>query len=388
MPEVPQISTDLVPEQFGSSVAGLRVNTPNGQYELHRVLDEILSGRRQPVSSENLLSLSQQYHGSEMGLDVFKRVAKYVDNPQYLMSNVPVEKTHGYAVNYGAPHWNNLVYYAGLPADFIAKQSHDLFARPVVEMKDGKFNILDPKTGKLLIGGIESQGELRERVAQLSKYLGSVPIVSVFLKQFARVGGYAMEGHLFEGSSAGTMAATKMNETAYNRFKEKYPDIPLEEARLKMNRARASTEASAADPFGMNTVVGGQTEPATVGKIKSFNQIRKAAEGWQTAPNYNHMTNAVMLHAMGITSSSDSLQVAHAVNRMVGFNGPMLIIKPRYQTEAFRKEMLKMVRSGIPLMSVGDLQNPAARVKEAIRVYKFYEDVKPLSTSRTQDEER
>lgn len=388
LPELPQISSELTAESFGRSVAGTRVNTPNGQYELHRVLDEILSGNRQPVSSENLLSLSQQYHGSEQGLDVFKRVAKYVDNPQYLMSNVPVDKTHGYAVNYGAPHWNNLVYYAGLPADFIAKQSHDLFARPVVEMKDGKFNILDPKTGKLLIGGIESQGELRERMAQLSKYLGSVPIVSVFLKQFARVGGYAMEGHLFEGSSAGTMASTKMNEAAYNRFKEKYPDIPLEEARLKMNRARASTEASAADPFGMNAVVGGENEPATAGKIKSFNQIRKAAEGWQSAPNYSNGTNAVMLHAMGVTSASDSLQMAHAVNRMVGFNGPMLIIKPRYQTEAFRKEMLKMVRSGIPLMSVGDLQNPAARVKEAIRVYKFYEDVKPLSTSRTQDEER
>ena len=388
LPELPQISSDLTAESFGQSVAGVRVNTPNGQYPLKQVLTEIIGGRRGPAAPEILLELSQQYHGTEQGLDIFKRVAKYVDNPQYLMSNVPVDKTHGYAVNYGAPHWNNLVYYAGLPADFIAKQSHDLFARPVVEMKDGKFNILDPKTGKLLIGGIESQGELRERMAQLSKYLGSVPIVSVFLKQFARVGGYAMEGHLFEGSSAGTMASTKMNEAAYNRFKEKYPDIPLEEARLKMNRARASTEASAADPFGMNTVVGGVDEPATVGKIKSFNQIRKAAEGWQSAPNYGNGTNAVMLHAMGITSASDSLQVAHAVNRMVGFNGPMLIIKPRYQTEAFRKEMLKMVRSGIPLMSVGDLQNPTARIKEAIRVYKFYEDIKPLSTSRTQDEER
>ena len=390
IPELPQFSSELNAASFGSGVAGLRVNTPTGQYALRQVLLEILDGRRQPQTTETLLELSKGYHGSEQGLDVFKRVAKYVDNPQYLMSNVPVDKTHGYAVNYGAPHWNNQVYYAGLPADFIAKQSHDLFARPVVEMKDGKFNILDPKTGKLLIGGIESQAELRERVAQLSKYLGSVPIVSVFLKQFARVGGYAMEGHLFEGSNAPTMAS-RFNESAVARFNEKYPDIALDSARLKMNRATSGTDASAASPFGMNAVINSNpdaTEQPTVGKIKSFNQIRKSAEGWASAPDQKNTTNAIMLHAMGITSSSDSLQVAHAVNRMIGFNGPMLIIKPRYQTEAFRKEMLKMVRSGLPLMSVGDLQNPAARINEGIKAYRFYEDVKPLSTQRTQDEER
>jgi len=390
IPELPQLSTEQNASSLGSGVAGLRVNTISGQFSLRQVLLEILDGRRQPQTTETLLELSKGYHGNEVGLDIFKRVAKYVDNPQYLLSNVPVDKTHGYAVNYGAPHWNNQVYYAGLPADFIAKQSHDLFARPVVEMKDGKFNILDPKTGKLLIGGIESQAELRERVAQLSKYLGSVPIVSVFLKQFARVGGYAMEGHLFEGSNAPTMSS-RLNESALARFKEKYPDIPLDEARLKMNRATAGTDASAASPFGMNAVINSNpdaTEQPTAGKIKSFNQIRKSAEGWSHAPDQKNVTNAVMLHAMGITASSDSLQVAHAVNRMLGFNGPMLIIKPRYQTEAFRKEMLKMVRSGLPLMSVGDLQNPAARINEGIKAYRFYEDVKPLSTQRTQDDDR
>ena len=356
----------------------------DGSRSLARAAQQIAEGKITAMSPEAILLTMQSSYGSDSGKDVFKRLSKTFDLPTHMGHNIPIDKTHGYAVNYGAPHWNNKVYYAGLPEDFIAQQSHDLFQRPVVELKDGKYNILDAKTGKLLIGGIENLAELKERMAQLSKYLGRVPIVSIFLKHFAKVGGYAMEGHLYEGQGA-SPTHVNLPEGVNTAIESKHPSYKAEEYRLKMNRAKAGTSVGPESPMGMNTIL--SDGDATAGKIVSFNQGRKSADNFHPSPNYKLSTIASMLDSMGIRSTSDHQQMSAAMSRMLGFNGPMLIIKPKFQTEAFRQEMLKMVKSGLPLMSVGDLHNPAERINEGIKAFKFYANPYPIQNPQ-RDEAR
>lgn len=393
MPSLESEGRDL-PAMFAKQVyetnATVIVNGSADTVMFGKLPQYIREGKITPKNLTDTQSLFQSQFGGDVGLDVFKRLAKMVENPMYMVHNIPYEKTHGYAVNYGAPHWNNMVYYAGLSEDFIAKQSHDIFARPVVEMKDGKYNILDAKTGKLLIGGIESPAEMRERVAQLSKYLGSVPIVSVFLKQFGKVGGHALESHLWEGSSAHTLGS-KMNEDIIRALERKNPQIPLDEYRAKMNRTTPSVSAGPQSPFGMNTILSesdASPSEVTAGSVRSFNQMRKAAEGWKSSLNNSADQMMFMLHAMGVTKDSDQSHLAAAVNRVVGFNGPSLIIKPKFQTEAHRMEMMKLIRSGVSLMSVGDLHDPVERTRAAVDAFKFYADMYPIQSTREDEVER
>ena len=373
------------PAKLAHTISGVEIQYGNGSKSLSSLVKSIAEGTATAMSPEAIEQNMKISYGSDSGRDIFKRLVKTFDSPTHMGHSIPIDKTHGYAVNYGAPHWNNKVYYAGLPEDFIAQQSHDLFQRPIVEMKDGKYNILDAKTGRLLIGGIENPAEMQERVAQLSKYLGRVPIVSIFLKQFAKVGGYAMEGHLYEGKGASAVHAN-LPESVNTEIEKRYPDYDASTYRLKMNRATSGTPVGPESPLGMNTIISEEADP-TAGKIVSFNQGRTTAENFQPSPNYKLSTMACMLDSMGIRNTSDHQQMSAAMSRMLGFNGPMLIIKPKFQTEAFRQEMLKMVKSGLPLMSVGDLHNPAERINEGIKAFKFYANPYPIQNPQ-RDEAR
>ena len=387
--------TQFTPDNLRSIIQGLRINVDesSGGRSLETVVSGILRGDTPFLSEEQRLGL----FGSVLqeGDDVYKRIAKTVANPQFLMQNVPVNKTHGYAVNYGAPHWNNRVYYAGLPADFVLKQSHDMFLRPMVELKDGKYNILDPKTGKLLIGGIENHSEMIERAAQLSKYLGSVPFVSIFLKTFGKVGAYAMDGHIWEGT-AGKTHTYKMGghaevtsvEPAMSQFKSlrAVAHRPMPSTELEFAAGQNVPESF----FGRNTLMqtsarGEGENPWTIGDVRARNQQRDAAEFGFQSPAQNDFAfqmnyAAAYADAMGLMANSDHTEMAAALNKMTGFNGPMLIIKPKFATEQHRMEMAKLIRSGLPLLSVGDLANPNARAVEAMKTFKYYQNMRTIGT--------
>jgi hypothetical protein len=388
------IRENYSPDAVRTVLQNLKVNydVNSGGRPLEEVVKVILRGEAPFLSEEQRLSVFTNTLNE--GDDVYKRIAKTVANPQFLMQNVPINKTHGYAVNYGAPHWNNRVYYAGLPADFVLKQSHDMFLRPVVELKDGKYNILDSKTGKLLIGGIENHSEMIERAAQLSKYLGSVPFVSIFLKTFGKVGAYAMDGHIWEGSGAKTHT-TKMGgfgdtpsiEPAMSQFKSMrgVTHRPMPSMELDFTAGQQSPESF----FGRNTIM--QTaerdvnNPYKVEDIRGVNQQRDAAEFGFQSPAQNDFSfqlnfAAAYADAMGLMRNSDHTEVAAALNKMTGFNGPMLIIKPKFATEQHRMEMAKLIRSGLPLLSVGDLSNPNARAVEAMKTFKYYQNMRTIGT--------
>ena len=105
-----------------------------------------------------------------------------------------------------------------------------------------------------------------------------------------------------------------------------------------------------------------------------------------TESNLDAMLQRAYLDAMGATKQSGSEEIAAAVNKLVGFNSPLMVIKPRFITEAQRKEMMLMIRNGIPLLSVGDINSKSNRIAEAMRTFDNFN--MPYGIRQRQDEER
>ncbi len=100
----------------------------------------------------------------------------------------------GYITNYGLPQHKADIMLAGASKKFRMEYSLDAFERPVLQVEGGNMNMLDPKTGKLILS-VDVRDEaamklFRERFLQASKYVGGNWMVRSFLKEWAPVGGY------------------------------------------------------------------------------------------------------------------------------------------------------------------------------------------------------
>ena len=307
------------------------------------------------------------------GNDWAKRVVKLLDNPTSLMQSVPYARTHGYVANYGQPHWMNKVYYAGLPPAFVAQMSHDLFLRPVVEMKDGKYNILDPKTGKLLIGGIESKEEMYEKSAQLSKFLGGSPIITNFLKQFGKVGGHVLDSYMF---TAGELQRPD-NRILTPELRDEYKSLLIASGAVPenthmehpmMDKVLAHRQTAAFTPSSMSIDNNWANRPAKFGF--------SATDGW----NWNMPFLGAYAHSLGVRNASSNGEVATALTKMSGFTSPMMVFKPKFPTANQTMEMRKMIADGLPLMSVGDLSSRSERIQAGVRAVRHFE--RPYTTEQ------
>jgi len=100
----------------------------------------------------------------------------------------------GYITNYGLPQHKADIMLAGTSKRFRAEYSLDAFERPVLQVEGTNMNMLDPKTGKLIVSvDVRDEGQMklfRERYLQSSKYVGGNWMVRSFLKEWAPVGGY------------------------------------------------------------------------------------------------------------------------------------------------------------------------------------------------------
>jgi hypothetical protein len=89
-------------------------------------------------------------------------------------------------------------------------------------------------------------------------------------------------------------------------------------------------------------------------------------------PASTAMENSVAMHAMGLRATSSADEVAAATARMVGFTGPMLVIRPKYPNANHVAEAKKMIVQGIPFMSLRGVDSNQAMTKQAVEMYKFY----------------
>lgn len=120
----------------------------------------------------------------------------------------------GYITNYGLPQHKADIMLAGSSKKFRSEYSLDAFERPVLQVEGTNMNMLDPKTGKLIVSvDVRDEGQMklfRERYLQASKYVGGNWMVRSFLKEWAPVGGYV------DLTVAGSHASNKGSFTDFN----------------------------------------------------------------------------------------------------------------------------------------------------------------------------
>lgn len=314
------------------------------------------------------------HSGVEYADDAAGRVMKVYPKSKEFMLTFPNGVNWGYAVNYGMPLHFNMVQMAGMGLEAQIRMAHDAYQVPVVEMKDGKYNILDSKTGKLLIGGIESVEELHERKAQLSKYLGSVASVGIFHKMFGKAGGYAMDSFLLGPSKTND----GLGESAYGkRLTEQIGGMPYgalvaqkltpmidAAGGMNLNKKLKSMSPEQAASFIKDCFVG-DPEKGT------YNAGRRSMQTVVGQAVPSGITDAY-LHASGIRGNSTPEEIAAAIMKGTSFTAPLLIIKPKFPTAAHAMEMQKLIADGIPLMSIGSVESGRERVNRAIKTYKNY----------------
>jgi hypothetical protein len=307
------------------------------------------------------------------GEDVAKRVATHITKPQGVFLSVPVGRTHGYATNYGAPLWHNKIYYAGMHDGLINQVSHDAFETPDIVMADGKYSVIDKKTGKPIAEGITSFDEAQERAAQNAKYLGAVPIVSNFLKTYKGMGAYASEAFMLTGQAPSAHAKTmsgKFDISGAPQAKEAFERQRVAAGLAGIEAGNLKNQMSSS--FGPNTPTPDLMEFGTNAGLNAEDAIHGLFGPDSGDPAHGSMENSVAMHAMGLRHTSGSEEIAAATAKLVGFTGPMLVIRPRFPTANHTAEARKAIIQGIPFLSLRGVDSNEVMAKEAARMYKFY----------------
>jgi hypothetical protein len=319
--------------------------------------------------------LESTFNSVNDGQDMQKRMSKMVASPEGILVAMPYDKTHGYAVNYGAPTWLNEYYYAGNPRKAIESVSHDAFEKASIAMANDKTYVVLAPNGKVLFEKIATMEEAEERAAQASKYLGNVPHLTMFLKQYSRVGAYVMEAFMqssFRSGSHQIVTSAKQegfvrNPAGMKEFtdlragsglqgitKESYNEGRYSEVFAGPASVSEEPFEAFADQSQLAGLRGSKAEAVGPYDIKS------EGVSW-SAPV------PLMLHAMGLDANSSSQEIAAGMSRVVSFNGPMLVIKPNFPTASHASEMAKLIVDGITLMSLADQSNQTkvAAMKDA-----------------------
>ncbi len=344
----------------------------SSQATLKGLVKATRSGSRTPESIFEQIKSS----GITDGADVAKRVATHIAKPQGVFLSVPVGRTHGYATNYGAPLWHNKIYYAGMHDALVNQVSHDAFETPDIIMVDGKYSIIDKKTGKPIAEGIVSFNEAQEKAAQNAKYLGAVPIVSNFLKSYKGMGAYAMEAFMLTGHGPSSMAQTMSNKL-FSTADARSSGRQVAFGGMTIAGGMAGAESGnlqnqMTTSFGSKTPTEDFMKQGTNMGLNREDAVHGLFGPDSGDPASTAMENSVAMHAMGLRATSSADEVAAATARMVGFTGPMLVIRPKYPNANHVAEAKKMIVQGIPFMSLRGVDSNQAMTKQAVEMYKFY----------------
>lgn len=356
--------------------------------EFARAIEQIARLYNQRAGSQE--SMAETFRNVSDSDDMVKRMGKMKDAPEGLIVSLPYDKTHGYAVNYGAPGWLNEYYYAGNPQKAIEAVSHDAFEKASVAMANDKTYVVLAPNGKVLFEKIATLEEAEERAAQSSRYLGNVPHLTVFLKQYGRVGAYVMEAFM-----QATMAG------------ERHPALKMMKEGDRAPQAGYSMEGiiagSGLGSFAKSEWNAGKYDEAYLGPHSvDDNPSSKLHESAALlAKERNRHANAIgpasissggitgrsqiplQMHAMGITRLSSHEEIAAGMVRIAGFTGPMMVIKPKFPTASHASEMAKLIVEGVGLMSLGDMSKQG-KVRAMTEAFNWYRTPK----RREDDESR
>lgn len=375
------ISEDMV--LVGGSLADMRITVKNF---LEKAIGGDALGKRMADYAKthgptglDLTQMERMYvstYGGEEGKNMFKRVAKLSSAPVAPFVSTPFGRTNGYTANYGAPKWNNKLYFSGMDEGFINGISNDAFQRPTVALApDGTYTLSDPKTNKPIVTGVKPE-ELNERVAQNSKYLGKSPMITPFLKAFGKAGAYVMDGSIFSNRNIN-------NTVGGDLFNAMLPDdqakLNAVKGNIGMQNHQAVDPKRGADVFAKMQKSGNDYSQAQT-QLRSSATVPMGSPAGEGAAEPIYMNAA--LHAAGLRMSASSDEVAAAVGRIGSFSSPVLVIKPRYPTQAHLTEMKKILADGVPLMSVKGIGGETGAVNGAIQGFRHY----ATPTAQQQDE--
>lgn len=321
---------------------------------------EFLARTRKELSISAMESTFRNAGDSD---DMVKRMGKMKDAPEGLIVSLPFDKTHGYAVNYGAPGWLNEYYYAGNPKKTIESVSHDAFEKASIAMANDKTYVVLAPNGKVLFEKIATLAEAEERAAQSSKYLGNVPHLTVFLKQYGRIGAYVMEAFMQASSASDRNPAMRVvREGNRNPAAIASAESLIGGAGLggfsKADWNSGKYDESYIGPYSVDDAPHSRLSEGAALLAKDRGRFANTdALGPPFIPNSDISSRApipLQLHAMGITKMSSNDEIAAGMVRMSGFTGPMLVIKPKFPTAMQASEMAKLIVEGVSLMSLAD----------------------------------
>ena len=307
---------------------------------------------------------------------------------------IPYDKMHGYAVNYGIPKWMAEIQYTGQGLKSILSVSHDAFDVPEAKMEGDAWSLYD-KTGKKLEGGITDVRMLQERRAQLSKYLGNVPFVTNFIKQYGPAGGHVKRAH---------MLVNRVKNAESSGLSARSPTVMQSEA---LDAALATTGNIAFNPSSNSNVDTGLKQKVFAGGVSpdsSYNQNGSLAAdrspvvsglglydelqstgytGGQGESKEVKARLVMALHAMGLRDGASDAEFSAAVAEATNFTSPLMVIKPEFPTQAHADNMKKLIINGVPLLSVSGFGNETT-TKAAVGIMKTY--LRPYKSNYRQDD--
>ena len=364
---------DEFPEAFAEGMSRESEKTSFG-----RAIEHIASEYRNNAGSQQ--SMDATFGNVNDADDMRKRMAKMKDAPEGLLVSLPYDKTHGYAVNYGAPGWLNEYYYAGNPRKSIEAVSHDAFEKASIAMANDKTYVVLAPNGKVLFEKIATLAEAEERAAQSSKYLGNVPHLTVFLKQYGRIGAYVMEAFMQASMGADRHAVIKLMKEN-NRATESWRGMEdIVEGAGLASFSKSDWNAGKYDEAFMgpyDTDVNPSSQLAERAAMLSKDRGRLANGDAIGPASVQHGTITwkapipLQMHAMGITKLSSHDETAAGMVRIAGFTGPMMVIKPKFPTQMHAAEMAKLIVEGVGLMSLAD-NSKEGKVRAMSSTYRWF----------------
>jgi len=272
-------------------------------------------------------------------------------NPESVYMLVESAKASGYVGNYGLPLWYLKLNYAGQNVKSLQKLSTDSFERPVLEMADGKYRIIDPKTSKLIIE-TDNPAQAREAMLYHSKYLGSLPYISKFLAEWKPSGGY-----IFSGYGLG---------------------VRLEDHRINVGDTQAQAILdSSREPFKFATNISVDesttfdTSQGEIGRNERSKVFRRfgprieltngyshtisngAAKSWSQIPQQYQNISMRLLTKIHFGLEPTPENMAKVIKLMNSNSTTVMRFAPEFQTDAQRNEFRRKVIAGIPNMMVG-----------------------------------
>jgi hypothetical protein len=252
----------------------------------------------------------------------------------------------GYASNYGLPMHYMELHFTGQSKEALEALSTDSFDRPVMDMRDGEFIFLDPKTAKE-IGRTRDKEHAIELYSQLSRYRGRNPYIKMFEKEYGPLGGYIKTAFNWGSQSKDGLISDNISV---------FSGTPTEDARNGLSQF---------PDFKDYTAQTRERGKKTLLISKDASQIEDAPTGPQYKGLYTGYQStasalALMLMKRGIPMKSE--QAKKLIASMDVASVTLMRFKPRFPTEQHRQAWRKKAIDGIAHLMVGGdpLEKPKA----------------------------